>query len=127
MKNNRTYRYSFRLTEDENRRFIELAIMAGCANNKSRFILACLFGRPLKVVKVDAGAMKYYARLNDMINQFVRFGNNYNQSVHILRTHLNRDIDKKIDELIRTAKTMKALSEMMVKLTMKFEQSWLHK
>ena len=40
-----------------------------------------IFGREMKVVRIDKVAMDYYIRLTNFYHQFQAIGNNYNQTV----------------------------------------------
>lgn len=44
MKNNKTYRCTFRLDEEQNTRLLQMIEEAGMTGNKSRFILSRIFG-----------------------------------------------------------------------------------
>ena len=59
------------------------------ANNKSQFILAALFDKPMKVVKIDKAATDYYIKLTNLQSEYRRIGVNYNQAVKALHTGLS--------------------------------------
>lgn len=49
------------------------------AKTRSQFILSAIFGRPLKVVKIDKAATDFYIRLTNLQSDYRRVGVNYNQ------------------------------------------------
>lgn len=49
----RSYKYSFRLNEEQNLRFSQMLREAGSEKNRSRFIVRRLFGEPFTVVRRD--------------------------------------------------------------------------
>jgi hypothetical protein len=56
-------------------------MMAGAGiTDRSKYIKSVLFGREVKVVKIDKAAMDYYMRLTNFYHQFQAIGNNYNQT-----------------------------------------------
>ncbi len=66
---NREYRYTFRLTEEENARFLARFEQSG-AHTKTKFILGMLFEREFRVVTTDIEKHKYYVKLSDYYRQF---------------------------------------------------------
>ena len=78
-KNPRTpsYKYSFRLNEEQNIRFNELLCKAGSEHNRSRFIVKRIFGEEFVVVRRDPSTVQFVTRLNDFYFQFQKLGNNY--------------------------------------------------
>ena len=76
-----SYKYSFRLNEEQHLRFNELLTKAGSEHNRSRFIVKRIFGEEFVVVKRDPSKVQFVARLNDFYFQFQKLGNNYNQIV----------------------------------------------
>ena len=77
------HRYVFRLTDEENAKFLSLFEASGL-DNKARFITSILFEKQINMVKVDLATMDYYMRLTTMYSQFRAVGVNYNQIVKIL-------------------------------------------
>ena len=67
------HRYVFRLTDEENAKFLSLFEASG-ADNKARFVTSLLFSKPIKSVKVDMAAMDYYTRLTALFGQFRAVG-----------------------------------------------------
>ena len=60
-----SYKYSFRLNEEQNIRFNELLCKAGSEHNRSRFIVKRIFAEEFVVIK-----------LNDLYFQFQKLANN---------------------------------------------------
>src|ERR1035437_589155 len=83
------FRYAISLIEVENAAFL------GCFNEsgmtvKAHFITASIFNKPLRVVRLDKGAMDYYMRLTTIYSQFRAIGVNYNQVVKSLKSFFRR-------------------------------------
>lgn len=105
-----SYKYSFRLTEEQNIRFNELLCKAGLERNRSRFIVKRLFAEEFIVLKRDPLKVQFLARLNDFYFQFQRIGNNYNQIVKAINVHFsNVAIPHQIAMLEQRTRELKAL------------------
>ena len=65
-----SYKYSFRLNEEQHLRFNELLTKAGSEHNRSRFIVKRIFGEEFVVVKRDPSKVQFVARLNDFTSSF---------------------------------------------------------
>src|SRR5690606_18874792 len=76
-------RYMFRLTDEENAKFLALFDQSGM-DNKAKFIVSLLFGKEMKTVKIDKGTVDFYMRLTSFHSQFRSVGVNYNQIVKML-------------------------------------------
>ena len=121
------YRYTVNLNEEENDRF-RLSFEQSGMDNISRFIHHALFGKEMKIVKVDKATMDYYIRLTNFYYQFQAIGNNYNQTVKALKTNFSEKralallykLEKITIELI-------LLSKQIIALTKEFEERWLQK
>ena len=121
------YRYTVNLNEEENDKFRLLLELSG-VDNISRFIHHALFGKEIKVVKVDKATMDYYIRLTNFYHQFQAIGNNYNQTVKALKANFSEKralallykLEKATLELI-------LLSKQIIALTREYEQRWLQK
>jgi hypothetical protein len=59
------FRYSISLNAEENARFLALFDQSGM-KVMAHFITACVFQKPIRVVKVDKAAMDYYMRLTTL-------------------------------------------------------------
>ena len=71
-----SYKYSFRLNEEQNIRFNELLCKTGLEHNRSRFIVKRIFGEEFVVIKRDPSKTQFVARLNDFYFQFQKLANN---------------------------------------------------
>ena len=65
-----SYKYSFRLNEEQHLRFNELLTKAGSEHNRSRFIVKRIFGEEFVVIKRTLSKTRIVARLNDFYFQF---------------------------------------------------------
>ena len=116
------FRYLVNLTEMENAKFMALyrqSEMKGI----SKFIAAMLFGREMKVVKIDKSTVDYYMRLTNFYSQFQAVGVNYNQTVKAIKTNFSekralvllRHLEKATFELV-------SINKKIVELTKEFEK-----
>ncbi len=120
-----SYKYSFRLNEEQNIRFNELLSKAGLEHNRSRFIVKRLFAEEFVVVRRDPSKTQFIARLNDFYFQFQKLGNNYNQIVKAVNAHFsNIAIPKQIAALEQRTRELKALSIEILNLA-KRAAEWL--
>ena len=71
-----SYKYSFRLDEQQNIRFCRMLAEAGLEHNRSRFIVKRIFNEEFVVVRRDPSKVQFIARLNDFYFQFQKLGNN---------------------------------------------------
>lgn len=126
-KDIRSYKYSFRLNEEQNLRFMQMLSDADDAQNRSRFIVARIFAEEFRVVRIDPTKGQYIAGLNRFYAQFQRIGNNYNQVVRAINAHFsNAAIPKQIRVLELQTRELKALSEQIIRLSQQFRQEWSH-
>lgn len=125
--NKAIHRYVFRLTDQENARFLSLFDESGL-DTKAKFIVALLFERQIKSIKIDAGAMEYYTKLSQLFAQFRAIGVNYNQIVKILHTTFG---EKKtvfyIGKLEKQTLELAALCKDILILSKQFETEYLLK
>ena len=120
-----SYKYSFRLNEEQHLRFNELLTKAGSEHNRSRFIVKRIFGEEFVVVKRDPSKVQFVARLNDFYFQFQKLGNNYNQIVKAVNAHFsNITIPHQIAMLEQRTRELKALSIEILNLA-KQAKEWL--
>ena len=120
-----SYKYSFRLNEEQNIRFNELLCKAGSEHNRSRFIVKRIFAEEFVVIKRDPSKTQFVARLNDFYFQFQRIGNNYNQIVKVINTHFtNIAIPHQIAALGQRTRELKVLSIEILNLA-KQAAEWL--
>ena len=71
-----SYKYSFRLDEQQNIRFCRMFAEAGLEHNRSRFIVKRIFAEEFVVIKRDPSKTQFVARLNDFYFQFQKLANN---------------------------------------------------
>ena len=120
-----SYKYSFRLNEEQHLRFNGLLTKAGSEHNRSRFIVKRIFGEEFVVVKRDPSKTQFVARLNDFYFQFQKVANNYNQVVKVINSHFsNVAIPHQIAALEQRTRELKALSLEILNLA-KRASEWL--
>lgn len=120
-------RYVFRLTDEENAKFLSLFEASG-ADNKAQFVTSLLFQKPIKSVKVDMAAMDYYTRLTAFFGQFRAVGVNYNQVVKILyRNFSEKKAAAYLFKLEKQTAEMAKLCRDIIELTTEFEAKHLNK
>ena len=120
-----SYKYSFRLNEEQNIRFNELLCKAGLEHNRSRFIVKRIFAEEFRVVRIDPTLGRYVTRLNQFYEQIQRVGNNYNQIVRAVNTHFSHTaIPRQVLLLERRTRELKALSEQVIALSRELYELW---
>lgn len=121
------HRYVFRLTDQENAKFLKLFDESGL-DTKAKFIVSVIFERQIKSLKMDAGAVDYCTKLSQFFSQFRAIGTNYNQIVKILHTNFG---DKKtvfyIGKLEKQTIELAAICKEILILSKKFESQYLLK
>ncbi len=121
------HRYVFRLTDEENAKFLADFEASG-ADNKAHFITSVLFNKPIKSVKVDMAAMEYYTRLTNLFGQFRTVGVNYNQVVKILyRNFSEKKASAYLFKLEKQTTELAKLCRDIMHLTKEFEAKHLNK
>ena len=119
----RSYKYSFRLNEEQNLRFGQMLREAGSEENRSRFIARRIFGEAFTVVRRDPSKTEFVARLNDFYYQFQRIGNN--QVVKAINTHFSSaTIPRQIAALEQRTSELKALSVEILDLAKRLAKQW---
>jgi len=111
-------RYVFRLDDGDNARFLALFDESGKAT-KAEFIVSALFGREIKVIKLDKGTQDFYMRLTTFHSQFRAIGTNYNQCVRALKSNFSEKkalaflyrLERHTLELVELSKRISALVE----------------
>ena len=120
-------RYVFRLTDEENAKFLTLFDQSGM-DNKARFIISLLFGKEMKSVKIDKGTVDFYMRLTSFYSQFRSVGVNYNQIVKLLNTNFS---EKKalayLYKLEKQTVEMIAIFKKVVELINEFDKKYMKK
>ena len=121
------YRYGIKLNAEENGKF-ELLFQKSGLSQRSKFIKTMIFGREIKVVKIDKATMDYYIRLTNFYHQFQAIGNNYNQTVKAVKTNFG---DKRalalLYKLEKITMELVLLSKQIIALTREFEEKHLHR
>lgn len=126
-KNPSIHRYVFRLTDEENAKFLSLFETSG-ADNKAHFITSILFEKQIKTVKIDMATMDYYMRLTTLYGQFRAVGVNYNQIVKILyRNFSEKKAAAYLFKLEKQTAQLAKLCRDMIQLTEEFEAKHLNK
>ena len=120
-----SYKYSFRLNEEQNIRFKELLCKSVLEHNRSRFIVKRIFAEEFVVVRRDPSKVQFVARLNDFYSQFQKLANNYNQIVKAVNSHFsNVTIPHQIAALEQRTRELKTLSIEILNLA-KQAKEWL--
>jgi hypothetical protein len=117
--------YGFKLNSEEKLKFERMFEDAG-GGNRSKFIKSVLFGREIKVVKIDKATTDYYIRLTNFYHQFQAIGNNYNQTTKAIKSNFGEK--RGLQMLYRLEKAtieLVVLSRKIVELTKEFEKKWL--
>ena len=106
-----SYKYSFRLNEEQNIRFNELLCKAGLEHNRRRFIVKRIFAEEFVVVRRAPSKVQFIARHNEFYFQFQKLANNYNQIVKVVNAHFsNIAIPHQIAMLEQQTRELKVLS-----------------
>lgn len=114
----RDKRYVVRLTDEENARFLALFDASGL-HTKAEYILAVLFNREIKTIKIDKSGHDFYMRLTTFHSQFRAIGINYNQIVKALKTNFTEKkalaflykLEKETIKLVELSRKIVALAE----------------
>ena len=115
-----SFRYVFRLNEEENNQFLSLFEQSGM-KVKAHFITSLLFNREIKVVKIDKSALDYYTKLTELYAQFRSVGVNYNQIVKILYRNFSEKkaaaylfkLEQQTAQMVAICKEIMALSQQL--------------
>ncbi|WP_159730871.1 conjugal transfer protein MobA [Sphingobacterium sp. 18053] len=122
-----THRYVFRLTDEENVRFLTMFEKSGM-HTKAKFITSVLFGKEIKTVQINMAAMDYYTRLTNFYSQFRNIGVNYNQVVKMLyRNFSERKAAAFLYKLEKQTAEMALLCQKIIQITEEFEAKYLKK
>lgn len=119
------FRYGIKLNSVDNARFEELFLKSGMAE-KSKFIKSMIFGKEMKVVKINRAAMDYYMRLTNIYSQYKAVGVNYNQTVKAIKANFG---DKRAISLLykleKETIRLVGLSQEILRLSKEFEEKYL--
>lgn len=119
------FRYNISFNSLEHDKFLSLFEQSEM-KVKAHFITACIFNKPIKVVKLDKYTHDYYIRLTTFFGQFRSVGTNYNQVVKALNSNFTEK--KALAFLYKLEKATIELTEIykqVVELTNEFETKWL--
>ena len=121
-----SYKYSFRLDEQQNIRFCRMLAEAGLEHNRSRFIVKRIFAEEFRVVRIDPTLGRYVTRLNQFYEQIQRVGNNYNPDRYGPSTRIfsHTAIPRQVLLLERRTRELKALSEQVIALSRELYELW---
>lgn len=121
------HRHVFRLTDEENAKFLSLFEASGMTN-KAKFIIYLLFSKEMKSVKIDKGTVDFYMRLTSFHSLFRSVGVNYNQIVKLLYKNFS---EKKaaafLYKLEKQTAEMAMLCQKIIQITEEFEAKHLKK
>ncbi|ABQ06038.1 hypothetical protein Fjoh_3017 [Flavobacterium johnsoniae UW101] len=121
------HRHVFRLTDRENAKLLSLFEASGI-DNKAKFIVARLFEKELRTIRIDKGTIDFYMRLTTFYGQFRSIGVNYNQLVKLLYRHFS---EKKaaayLYKLEKQTAEMASLCQKIIQLTQDFEEKFQKK
>jgi len=121
------HRYAISLNDKDNARFLSLVEASGM-EVKAHFITACVFEKPVKVVKIDKGTMDFYMRLTNFYGQFRVIGVNYNQVTKAIKNNFS---EKKalafLNQLEKATLELVAINKQVMNLTLEFEEKYLGK
>ena len=121
------FRYGIKLNSEENGKF-ELLFEQSGLSQRSKFIKSMLFGREIKVVKIDKATMDYYVRLTNFYHQFQAIGNNYNQVVRALKNNFGEKRARALlYKLERLSLELMLVCKKVMALTQDYERKWLQK
>jgi len=121
------HRHSFNLNDDDNARFLSL-FEASEMKVKAHFITACVFEKPVKVIKIDKGTQDFYMRLTNLYGQFRAIGVNYNQVTKAIKNNFSeRKALAFLSQLEKATLELVAINKQVMDLTHEFEEQWLQK
>jgi hypothetical protein len=119
------FRYTVSMTETQHNEFLARYERSGI-KVKAHFILASIFDKQLKVVKIDKAAMDYYMRLTTIHAQIRAIGTNYNQVTRAIHTAFT---EKKalafLSRLEKITLELVRLQQQIIDLTAEFEHKYL--
>lgn len=117
-------RYMFRLTDEENAKFLALFDQSGM-DNKAKFVVSILFGKEIKSVKIDKGTVDFYMRLTSFHSQFRSIGVNYNQIVKQLYSQFSdRKASAYLYKLEKQTAEMVQIFTRVIELTEEFDRKY---
>lgn len=119
------FRYSFKLNSVDNAKFEALLRQSG-VQEYSKFITSMVFGKTMKVVKIDKATMDYYMRLTTFYSQYQMIGVNYNQTVKAIKTNFGeRRAMVLLNKLVKATMELVVMNREIIQLTRELEEKWL--
>ncbi len=116
--------YGFKLNSQERLTFERSMEQAGITD-RSKYIKSVLFGREIKVVRIDKAASDYYIRLTNFYRQFQAIGNNYNQTVKAIKSNFGeKRALQLLGKLEKATVELIVLSRKIVELTKEFAEKY---
>ena len=121
------FRYGIKLTSEENGNF-ELLFEKSGMKQRARFIKAMIFGREMKVVRIDKVSMDYYIRLTELYRQFQAIGNNYNQVVRAVKNNFGEKLAMALlHKLEKSNLELMLVCKKVIALTEEYGRKWLQR
>ena len=121
------FRYTINLAREENARFLAQFEASGM-KIMAHYITACIFGKTVKVVKVDKGSIDYCIRLTQFYSQFRAVGVNYNQVTKAIKNNFSeRKALAFLSQLEKATLELVAINKQVMDLTREFEEKYLDK
>lgn len=119
------HRYAISLNDEDNAKFLSLFEASGM-DVKAHFITACIFKKPIKVVKIDKGTRDYYMRLTTFYSQFRAIGVNYNQVTKAIKNNFSeRKARSFLAKLEKATFELVVIHKQITDLTKEFEEKYL--
>ena len=125
------FRYSVRMNTVTHDKFLSLFEQSRAKDN-TKFILSCIFSKPVKVVQIDKGMQDYYMRLTTFYGQFRAIGTNYNQIAKALKSNFAEKkalalLYKLEKETIKLVELQRKISAQIEDFELKYSELWLQK
>ena len=118
-------RHVFRLTDEENARFLTIFENSGM-KNKAKFIVSVLLQKEIKVIKTDMPTLEFHIQLTKFFTMFRNIGVNYNQIVKIIyRNFSEKKAAAYLFKLEKQTTEMAALCKQIMQLTLEFEAKYI--
>jgi len=108
------HKYMFRLTAEENAKFLALYDQSGISN-RAEFVRKTIFEKDIKIIYYNKSVCDFYMKLTHFYSQFRAVGTNYNQVVKILYRHFSNKkaaayLYKLENQTIQLAKLIKKIT-----------------
>ena len=121
------FRYSIKLTSEENGRF-EIFFQKSGLRYRAHYIKMKALDETSKVIKVDPATTDFYIRLTNFYHQFQAIGNNYNQVVRAVQKNFGeKRAMSLLYKLEKATLELILLNKQIMALTKEYEQKWLQR